>query len=288
MTIALHWQLNPLATYYHAAVAVYRGLPVDERAEAALAEPVAMLRDALQEERVPVERFLDVVRFFAIEFPTSQALAEVALRKTIGAMEANPPRVRRFTRALQAIRQSAAETLPAFDDALETSFRSLQHDWERIGPGILGSAVPWTDPDLLVGQATVLGLQRVVGGMGSANLAGNRVAIEILESDVAPPLPEVVRLAWLLSQLNLDLPRFSDEITPARRERVIALAMVPVVLTAAQTAGACAEPPNLENALRLWLPQEPQMTTVAEWWDVYRTMRPTWPNALRALDEPLA
>ena len=49
----------------------------------------------------------------------------------------------------------------------------------------------------------------------------------MLEADPVADLPEVLRLAWLISQLNLDLPRFAENVSPLRRERVIALAMIP-------------------------------------------------------------
>jgi hypothetical protein len=116
--------------------------------------------------------------------------------------------------------------------------------------------------------------------------------VEAVPSDPVAELSEVLRLAWLVSMLNLDLPRYSETIPPSRLTQVANLAMIPIILTAAEAIplAACDEP-TLRSAVQTWLPvtdQAERLTaTVSQWWEVYRTMRPAWADALQALDRLL-
>ena len=90
---------------------------------------------------------------------------------------------------------------------------------------------------LLTGQSTpadVLVVQPMLGGGGGTHAMYNAVSIEVVLANPLDDLPEVVRLAWLLSALNLDLPRYSD-LVPFERLAVIGrLAMIPLVVEAAR------------------------------------------------------
>jgi hypothetical protein len=59
--------------------------------------------------------------------------------------------------------------------------------------------------------------------------------IAAVADDPVPQLPEIMRLAWLLSVLNLDLPAYSDQVTPKSLPLVAALAMLPATMAAART-----------------------------------------------------
>jgi len=53
-----------------------------------------------------------------------------------------------------------------------------------------------------------------LGGAGAAQLRTNSVRLEAVLTHPDPQLPETLRLGWLLSQLNQDLPIYSDTIRP--------------------------------------------------------------------------
>jgi hypothetical protein len=115
----------------------------------------------------------------------------------------------------------------------------------------------------------------------------NLVTLEPVSPDPIPELPEFLRLGWLLSMLNLDLPRFSENILASRLPTVTGLAMIPVILTAAQELelGQCNQE-SMTAAIQCWLPETADKTaTVWEWWDGYTSMRPSWATALTALDQ---
>ena len=105
-------------------------------------------------------------------------------------------------------------------------------------------------------------------------------------------LPELLRLAWLLSLLNLDLPRYSEGVRPSRLATVAGLAMLPLTLAAAaEVQLARSDPETIGQALQAWLapPNEAQAWTgiLSQWWETYCTLRPAWATALQALDRLL-
>jgi hypothetical protein len=124
------------------------------------------------------------------------------------------------------------------------------------------------------------------------------VRIEALLANPQPRLPEVLRLAWLLAQLNLDLPRYSERICPSRREHVIALAMLPPALAAAEEVELVQLRPDLlDLALKFWRLTEagdvqqavrPVAEALTAWWETYCAARPRFAAALAALDRLLA
>jgi hypothetical protein len=84
-------------------------------------------------------------------------------------------------------------------------------------------------------------------------MAYNSVRLEAVLVNPVAELPEIVRLGWLLSQLNSDLPVFQGELTRAQVERAARLALVPVALAAAaEVELAACDPATLARALDVW------------------------------------
>jgi hypothetical protein len=169
---------------------------------------------------------------------------------------------------------------------------ALQQRWNYQGQGLLDAIVRWTEPDVLVEEATIIMIYPVLNGGGSAHLPYNSVRIEAVSGDPVAELPEILRLAWLLAPLNLDLPRYSDDLRPNRLALLAGLAMVPVVLSAATELGMdCSIKTRLVQALELWLGTPEKTDAWGEilrvWWETYCTLRPAWATALRALDRLL-
>lgn len=280
----LRWQTSELAGALYAADLVRRGVPPTDAALAdALAGPVARLQETLLEERVPPAAFWNHVAPLAANKISMQELASLTLVKCIGQTESSV-RVIRFRELLYAIRDAAA--LPSAEEPPPLDLEPLRGAWARYGAGLLARIVECTDPDLLVEEATVVGLAPVRGGGGgAAHLAYNLACIEIVpESDNR--LPEVIRLAWLLAPLNLDLPIYGEKVRGHRLPLVATLALLPVTLAAATELQLTrAAPDLLADTLRDWLPdQERHGQALAEWWSTYQRLKPSWSNALKALD----
>jgi hypothetical protein len=155
-----------------------------------------------------------------------------------------------------------------------------------------------TEDPLLVESATVTLVAPIVGGHGRAHLLGNRVTFEAVLVNPHPHLPETLRLGWLLSQLNQDLPMFSERIPRERMPLVVGLATLPLVLAAAETVElARLDAETLRSALECWhlppqLPADSEDEDVIErlqaWWGTYQGSATRWPVALAALDAMLS
>jgi hypothetical protein len=283
----LQWRTSPLAGAFHAARVVLEAKPQVEPALAdALAVPAQRLREALHEENVPAPRFWEHVVAMATECSGSQELATVVLTKTVGQAEAGL-RAHRFAHALHDL-QVAYFRLPGVKEAPLRDLEALKIRWNGCGQGLLTRIAERTEPGVLVENATVIGVYPAQGGGGSAYLPYNRVCIEVLPAGTEEALPEVVRLGWLISTLNLDVPCYADGIRRGRLTTVATLAMLPVALSAAADLRMLpGDAPTLGTALEQWLgpPRREEWTeALGQWWQTYQTMRPSWANALKALD----
>ncbi len=149
-----------------------------------------------------------------------------------------------------------------------------------------------TEDPLLVESATVTLVAPIVGGHGRAHLLGGRVTFEAVLVNPHSHLPETLRLGWLLSQLNQDLPMFSERIPRERMPLVVGLATLPLVLAAAETVElARLDAETLRSALECWHrpPQLPAdvIERLQAWWGTYHGSATSWAVALAALDAML-
>ena len=146
-----------------------------------------------------------------------------------------------------------------------------------------------TEEALLVESCPVLLVHPARGGGGAAHLPYNSVRIEAVLANPHAELPEVLRLAWLIAQLNLDLPAISEAINPARLPHVARFALLPAVLAAAEIVElARLSPESLQQAITAWGLSVPSGIDAAplvhDWWQTYQADRPPWRVALKALD----
>jgi hypothetical protein len=147
-----------------------------------------------------------------------------------------------------------------------------------------------TDERLIAESATVMLIHPALGGGGDAHLQQNAVTFEALLTNATPQLPEVVRLAWLLAQLQCDLPVFADQVNSQRLPHVAAFALLPAVLQAAANVELGEfSPAQISRAITVWqLPQIADLdaaAVVSDWWQTYLADKPAWPVALTALDQ---
>jgi len=136
-----------------------------------------------------------------------------------------------------------------------------------------------------------------LGGAGVAHIEQNQVRIEAVLTNPMVELPEVVRLAWLLSQLHLDLPIHSETIGANLMARLAPLAMLPPILAAAEVMelSKCDES-VAELAIEQWHIPVPKgrgvhteiVPVLMDWWETYLQTRPGWHTAMQALAKMLA
>jgi hypothetical protein len=288
----LRWQSSLSLSVLHAADAMFHQRRLaDSALEAALAPAVSTLTTTIAEERLPAEIFLGHLLPLSVTFPHPQQLAEAALNKTVGRTEARI-RVPRVRRVLAELKDAFCSVVPEATESLAARVEPLHRDWTVHGTALLHRVAELTSPEILVDEASVVVIHPVLGGGGAASLVYNLVRIEAPEEDPVPELPEVLRLGWLLSMLNLDLPRYSEQVRRHSLARVAALAMLPVTLSAAEVLKlARCDPSTIGLAVRSWVTPAAEAdawtAAVVPWWDVYQTKRPAWDTALQALDQLL-
>jgi hypothetical protein len=190
-----------------------------------------------------------------------------------------------LARAFTAIELATLNARPNLLDEVGAAGEALQLAWEQAGAALLRRVGEMTDPALVPEAATVF-LVYPSTGQSAAHLAYNSVALE------TPTDGGIAQLAWLLAQLNLDLPRISERLDcPFAAARFGALALVPIVLSAAaeQELTAC-DGETIRATVAAWRSHDADDETLARlesWWDVFRTSDTPWDLALAALERML-
>jgi hypothetical protein len=179
--------------------------------------------------------------------------------------------------------------IPNLTDELALRERPLREQWEARGPGLIWNIANLTEAGLVPEQADVLLVRPAFGGAGAAHLQANSLRVEAVLANPHAELPEVVRLAWLVAQLDLDLPRHSEEIQADRLPHVARLAMIPPVLKAAEAVELVRYSPELiGRAIAAWHLAVPPgldaVSVVSDWWETYQLDKTPFQVALAALD----
>ncbi len=291
MPLEIRWIASFSASSLHAAAAIFQKRPLADLALAKnLTESAAALAYAahvcgfsatkLFEHLVPLARGID----------SNRELAETAIRRAIGP-DAGEIDVESISEAIHDVETAFQKAQPAAVHQLELRAPVLMEQWEARGPGLLKCIGRLTEPTLVEGNADVVLVHPILGGGGRAYILYNCAVLESVLANPHASLPEVVRLGWMLSQLNLDIPRWSETIPGTRLPRVAAIAMLPVALAAAETVElARLDRDTLLLALQIWHVADSAETanTLAtplwQWWQSYAESRPGWAAALAALD----
>jgi hypothetical protein len=281
----LRWLASAAASSFHAVSEMLRGGNLlDSALGDALTEPVSEFQELIGAIHVDPRVLADHLTALSIDGTNLEQQAQIAIRKTAGEFHAGrlATPVARWMRSVQTL---FSTTHPDALAELELRSGPLREQWEARGPGLMArlrSLVGW---DSLPESADVILVQPVVGGGGTAHIAYNRVSFEAVLANPVAELPEVIRLGWLLGQLQLDLPEVQGQLSRQRLLAVGELATIPAILAAAhdvELTGPVAA--VLSQALDTWrLPKEDADALFA-WWETYCEKKTEWGTALAALD----
>jgi hypothetical protein len=241
------------------------------------------------------ERFWDDLIGLGASIASNHELATVVLRKRVGATFAEP-QTHQLCGFITDIEAAFSQTFPKYMEQLSLRMRPLQEQWLGFGNGMMAHLGRVTEKQLLVEECRVVGVQPVLGGYGKSHLDQNLVRIEAVLTNPMAELPEVVRLAWLISQLQMDLPRYQDALGAKLSRRLAPIAMLAPSLAAAEVLelGRCDEA-TTALAIEQWqipLPNDWDLHTqfapaLMDWWETYLQTRPPWSTAMRALAKML-
>lgn len=230
----------------------------------------------------------------AAEIESNHELALAVLRKAVG--DASPSAVAFMSGKITEIEAAFKQLFPKFSEQILFRIRPLQEQWLGFGNGLIAHLGRLTEKEILADEVRVIPVQPVVAGAGVAHLQSNLVRIEAVLTNPMAELPELVRLAWLVSQVHLDLPRFSETMGTTVLSKVAPLAMLPPVLAASQVLeqSRCTSE-MAAMAIQHWhipvpagLDVHDQVAPVLmDWWETYLQTRPAWHIAMQALAKML-
>ncbi len=235
----IDWTASARTSCFHAAGAIFKRRKFADAALAtALTNPTKRLAEIAARCGLAVESLFAELVPLSIAIEEDRRLVESAVARCTTELP---------TAALEALGESVAALQATFDgtnprvaDELELRKPVLREQWEAFGPGLMQAIGRTANFGSIAPQAVVVLVHPYLGGGGQAFAMHGVVAFEAVLANPLPELPEVVRLAWLLSQLNLETRR-----DPA--------AMIPTAVAAAADLGlAKCDHETLELARRNW------------------------------------
>jgi hypothetical protein len=293
--ISLRWIASPMASALYACDALRRRLPfVDARLTESLREPAGRLVRAIATSDLPVERvWANLLPTAAThEHDTARHIVEVAVLKVVARHQIHA-NLDHFGDRLMAFERAFLAALPNVIEELELRARPLREQWDSRGPGLLTAIGQFTEPELITTQGTIGMVHPVLGGGGATYPDYDAVIWEAVLTNPVPQLPEVVRLGWLVSQLNLELPRYQGDLQRERAFELGSWAMLPATLAAAGELELLRfDEAMVRLAMKAWRIPAPRSSAfvhdLLSWWETYQTDRPPWNVAITALDMLIA
>jgi hypothetical protein len=286
----LRWKVSVSATCLHAASCRAAGLQGADLDVAAVLEAASeALIAEIDAAGWPVLPTLNELTGLASEVDNNGDLVRrVAARLQLPTADANAVRV---AGAIADFEAAMLRTQPELAEELAVRAGPLREQWEARGPGMLIEMARLTDPAVIPAAAEIVLVTPYTGGRGVAHASLNRITLEAVLFNPLPELPEAVRLAWLIGQLNADLPWITDVLPRAQSLSTLKTAMIPPVLAAAEAVElARCDEPTILAALRSWQPEvaaddvAPQLWS---WWNAWLDKSTRWPVAVAALDRML-
>jgi hypothetical protein len=296
MSIEPRWIVStPASSLYAASIMLdpaaetAGSVPLDSKTSELLAVEVASLAEDVAAVGLAPAVFFDHAIALSARFDAPLEWAKVLVLKALGPRTAPELIAARLARSRIALDAAFARAHPGLLEELELRSEPLRLQWEARGPGLMKGVGRLFDADLIVEQADVILVQPALGGGGGAHTPYNSLHIEAVLTNPLAELPEVVRLGWLWSQLNLDLPKFQDALQRDRLHEIGRLAMIPAVLAAAEEVELARLDENiLAKALTAWRVSGAEAGQLLQWWETRQSTGAAWNVALGALDRMLA
>jgi hypothetical protein len=288
----LRWTANHSVSALHAAemLAVFPTQITDARVKETIASFVTKAEQLIQTRGADPKLFWNRLISVAAEIEANFPLVQTTLLKC--GIFAEVPFINSLAGPITDIEAAFKQLFPKYQEQVELRIRPLQEQWLGFGTGLMAHVGRLTEKSVIADEARIIPVQPVIGGYGWAHIENNLVRIEAMLTNPMAEIPEVVRLGWLVSQLQLELPRFSEVLGAHVLHRVAPFAMLPPVLAAAQVLelSECSNE-NVALAIQNWhipLPSDMDLhdhvvPTLLDWWETYLTTKPSWHVAMQAL-----
>jgi len=297
----IRWSASPKLSEIHAAQTVALGRPVvDRRTEQALVAPATEINQRLLSASIDVNTFWQRLFQEALFDPENPRGCEIALMAG-GCSELQVEQTAKAIGSrLGECRLAFHRRYPKLSEQLALRSQPLSQRWAMIGPGMLsaistqiwGGPAPqqWWPP-----RVEGVMVQPIRGGDGGFDVDAGQFWMEALLTDVEPAVPEVLRVAWLVTRLATEI-HTREKSSEDSTSLPWALGSVPLVLSAAAELDliSTASLP-IETAVTTWHLGDRAIGRVTQqWWDDWQgesstrsTAGTPLPVALRNLRQQL-
>ena len=292
--VEVAWNVAGELSAAHAAYVVATGAKcTDPKTESLLIDPVAQINTRLVNESIDVAGFwrsylAEIASGMTLDLACDASLmsagcSELQLDATAGAI----------AKKLSDAKSLFDGRFPKLVDQLELRGRPLRERWDTLGAGCLREVerLIWQNSppqDWWPSRINGYLVQPVRGGDGGWDGPGERFWMEAMLTDADPAIPEVVRVAWLISSVAIENHSRSRS---SESELIAAwkLASVPIVLSAATALELVASDPlPIAKAISMWHVAPPSAAeVVSNWWDEWQSSETALPVALRNLSKQL-
>lgn len=290
----IEWVPHPELSAAHAAYVVATRTPCnDKKIEQLLVQPVTEVNNRLFASAVDVSQFW--------QHYLLQIMSDVSMEKACGfallSAGENEMQVDQTTKAivnrLGDARLAFLHRYPKLSEQLELRARPLKERWETFGPGLLNQVGKqiWRDnpPDeWWMKHVTAAMVQPMRGGDGGCDAASSRLWLEAVLTDVEPGVPEVLRVAWLVTSMAIDsyARETSNDLSLMLPWSLVS---VPLVLNAGRELELVrGEQLPVSEAMQLWHFGDAEIAeTVSQWWTNQTDSTAPMPARLKQLDEML-
>jgi hypothetical protein len=293
--VNIRWVAHSDLSAAHAACVVARGIPcADQKTEQLLVGPVTEINNRLLSASIDVGAFwqrymaeilndIEISRACTISL-LSSGCSELQVEQTSKAV----------SNRLSDARLAFLRRFPKLGEQLELRARPLRDRWDTFGPGLLTEVERqiWENSppdDWWASRTSALMIQPVRGGDGGFDAEGGKFWIEAMLTDVDQAVPEVLRVAWLITRMAIET-HTRDRSADQPLAKPWSLVSVPLVLTAAANLELI-NPDRLpiKRALELWQSADVNVAEILEdWWRQLTLTSAPLPVALKELDQTLA
>lgn len=288
----LTFKTEPDLSVLHAAAVIGLGLATnDEKLTAALKGPIGRVNERLELSELDSTRFwLTLVKCSLAD--DAKRVEHSLLRAGCSelAIDSTAPAI---VGQLTDVRLAFRNRYPKIAEQLPLRSGPLRELWDAAGPGLMREVGRRTINTIIPSKATALLVQPVRGGDGGLIDRNDTIWIEAVLTHPDPSIPETLRLVWLLARKGVDRIESNRWVQAERLPQVVALALIPFVLSAGEELGLCRTgDAEIRRAVDLWHAAEIQQRessteSLVRWWSQMREGELPLPVALKALDKML-
>ena len=307
----IRWKPDTALSTIHAAYSVAVGAAcTDEKLEQALVPCVTQINERLLSSSIDMRGFWSRLVRESIGCDETRAACETALVASgCSALQVDQTS-RGIVRQLDECRIVVHDRFPRLLDQLELRSRPLRERWDTVGRGVLNQVAKqiWgQSPPKNWWPASVDGLfvQPLRGGDGGFEPGSDEgknaaIWIEAMLTDVLPNVPEVVRVAWLVTRVAIEQHIAQKSLTskpgdstfgrPASLTSAWAFASVPLVLRSAAELDLVSHSAlPISAAIRLWRLSDAAIAgdVLTQWWEKLDRDPQPLPVALKSLSQAI-